>query len=368
MSYFNTRAISMVLASSLLGACGADSVETSTDVIPGIGEGVLELRTDMKADTDIAGVRYEATQVNCETGEATGAEPVEAITDLSDVRLPGMIGPFEDSPLDRGSSHIIADQYFVLPAGCYDVLATPVDAEGNDSQDCGPARQDRVEVRDSETTEIMMISQCVGPAVGGLDVILAFNHPPVIVNLEYEPDKFVFECEELELCVTVSDPDNDPVEIVWSRVGGQPWFAGPEVVREQQRDLRTGEITECIQVAANVTGRHNFRVEVFDLLHHDGELRRFEEWYAEFSVPQQSRDTLNSHFYVNWDIEAACFDDESGELMPFEGAREIQRADECRWVRPVDFYCSPHYLSPEERAIYCPGGELDPAAVYPACE
>lgn len=331
----------------------------------GVGEGILALSADMNAPTDIAGAAYTITPIDCATGRPTGEPAVEAESALSDVRLPGMIGQFEDNPLDTHSSHVMADQYFVLPAGCYAVEATLLDQDGNPSADCGSAAFERVRVRDGETTEIMLIAQCEGPAVGGLDVILVVNHPPELIDLTYDHDKFAFECQYITICATFYDPDHDPLDIEWSCIGGGGFAAGPEVV-SRVADPLTHEVTECVQVAAAETGRHDFRVDAFDLLHFAGRMRRFEDWHADAGAPQQSRDGIRSMFYVNWDIEAACYDAATGELRPLPGAEDIERAPGCDWMSPAEFYCSPVYVDDPE--VFCPGGQFDPSTVYPACD
>lgn len=348
-------------AAPALSGCGEDLVESTAATAAPTGSGALALRTDMNADTGVVGVHYRAAPVDCETGQTLDGELVEAVTDLSDVRLPGMIPGFEDSPLDAGSSHVMADQYLVLPAGCYDVVATPVDEAGNASEDCSPAVQPGVQVYDGVTTEILLVSQCGGPQVGGLDVILTLNHPPQLVDLTYGPDKFLFECEMLTLCATFHDPDGDPMRIEWSNVG-HDWAMGPAPV---SRTFEDGTVTECVQVAGSMTGRYDFEVQAFDLLHADGALMTFEQWHAERGVPRQSRDGIASHWYVNWDTEARCID-EAGALQLLPGAREIQRAPACNWISPERFFCNPGYVDDVEAT--CPGGTFDPSTVYPACD
>ncbi len=367
MSFYSTvcsRSLcALTIAAAAAAGCGtdADIEKPGPDGGPAVGSGALALRTDMNADTGVVGVHYRAAPVDCATGETLAGDIKEAVTDLSDVRLPGMIPGFENRPLDAGSSHIMADQYLVLPAGCYDVVATPIDAEGNASEACAPAVQPAVEVLDGVTTEILLISQCGGPQVGGLDVILTLNHPPELVDLTYGPDKFLFECEYLTLCATFRDPDGDPMRIEWANTG-RGWSAGPEPV---SRTFEDGAVTECVRVAASVRGQYDFEVTAYDLLHAEGALMTFEDWHAERGVPRASRDSIASHWYVNWDTEARCIDD-AGELQLLPGAREIDRAPGCGWMEPAAFFCSPRYVDDLETT--CPGGEFDPSAVYPACE
>ena len=176
----------------------------------------LALSADVLGSTDIAAVRFDVTEVACTpgNGDSVTGETWTATTDFEDMFLPGGIPTFEDKPYDADSSHMFADRYFLLPAGCYDVLVTPLDQAGADSSDCASAHQDGVEVVDGETTEILLISQCQGPARGGLDVIATINHPPEIDDLTFNPSKFVATCEGTVVCVTASDPDGDPLEWV----------------------------------------------------------------------------------------------------------------------------------------------------------
>ncbi|MCA9539678.1 MAG: hypothetical protein KC620_12365 [Myxococcales bacterium] len=361
---FRFRASHLMLTASLAVGC-SDESHFGPAVEPGapFGEGVLALRVDMNADTDVVGVEYEAVPVDCTSGlPVAGVESRLAVSDLADVRLPGMIPGFEDRPLDAASSHVMADQYLVLPAGCYDVIGTPIDSDGRASADCASAIEVGVEVVDGQTTEILMISQCQGPPVGGLDAILALNHPPVLVDLTYEPDKFAFECEFVTLCATFADPDRDPLRLVWNNLG-RGWSAGPDL---RSREYSDGAVTECVRVAGGGNGRYDFRVEAFDLLHHDGGLLTFEDWYALRGMPQRSRDGIDSHWYVNWDTEARCLDPETGELELLPGAREIERAPGCGWIEPANFFCNPNYV--DNLDVTCPGGVFNPGAVYPSCQ
>jgi hypothetical protein len=180
----------------------------------------LALTFDVLANTDVGGFSFTATEVNCATGAAViPANVVNVTEDLEDMFFPGTGGAFEDAPFDGGSQHIFSDHFFTLSVGCYDVTVQPVTDAGSDSSDCASASQSGVEVLDGATTEIVLISQCVGdPSTGGLDVVAAINHPPVIDYLSYNPSKFICG-DRTTICVSAHDVDDDPVTIVASGEG-----------------------------------------------------------------------------------------------------------------------------------------------------
>lgn len=203
------RHLQRLAAAMLLGATAC------VGGAPGIDQGALQLTVDLLADTDVAGFTYTVTQVDCDTGEPIEPPYVETFTeDLEDAFLPGGNGTFEDAPYDAGSTHLFSDHFFWLPEGCYDVVAQPVDADGNPSGDCAPATADAVPVFDGQVTEIVLISQCEGDPAGGLDIVATLNHPPEILDVTYDDSKFT--CDEVTVCIEVYDPDGDPMDIVWS--------------------------------------------------------------------------------------------------------------------------------------------------------
>jgi hypothetical protein len=261
----------------------------------------LELTTDVLADTDLGGVRYTVTQVDCNTGAPVTPGYTESVdVDLADMYIPGGNGTFEDAPYDADSQHLFADQYFDLAPGCYDVLAEPIQENGDLSEDCWSAHQDGVEVFASSTTEILLIMQCRGEDNGGLDVIASANHPPQVDDLQFEPSKFTCE-EQTRVCVTVSDPDSDPTEVTWEIA------AGAQIVTTTQQTNADGETVACATIESSTPGTYQVTATVLDLGYNaNGDLVPIEDLLVAQGDPHPSRATLK--FPVHMLSEEACID------------------------------------------------------------
>ena len=289
-----TRSLLISLSLVSIGGCMTDGDVITPDRTTG-----LALSADVLGSTDVSGVHFRVTEAPCSAGDTVGGATWEATTDFEDMYLPGDIPLFEDKPYDAGSSHMFADRYFLLPAGCYDVLVTPLNQTGAASQDCFSAHEDAIEVVDGKTTEITLISQCQGPARGGLDVIATINHPPQIDDITYEPSKFVATCEGAEVCVTASDPDGDPLEWSWAQTNGGPLAGGIVTSTEVHAD---GSMTQCATLSPNEIGAYEFEVEVFDLAYDDaGELARIEDLLSAQGDPHESRDAIAFPLYQGVD-------------------------------------------------------------------
>lgn len=133
-----------------------------------------------------------------------------------------------------GSFRPFADALFVLSPGDYRVCANPLAGELPSAQ-CGVATVD-VTVSASQTTEVLLISQCSGQSRGGLDVIVALNQPPQIDAVNLNPGKFISVCEALAVNVTAQDPNQDPLSYAFAlgsdvgtlrAEGSQATFSGP---------------------------------------------------------------------------------------------------------------------------------------------
>jgi hypothetical protein len=123
--------------------------------------------------------------------------------------LPGNFG-VENLPFVTGSSHRFTDYFQTLAAGCYTVEATPIAEVGGVPTPyaaCAPARK-TAEVVAGQTTEIVMISQCVGTDPGALDSLVVLNHDPEIVDLWFPHSKF--GCK-IAMCFSINDVDGDPM-------------------------------------------------------------------------------------------------------------------------------------------------------------
>lgn len=244
------------LAAVTLGACGSGEEPGDAPEDPLIGQTGVALRSDILADTDVAGMAYAITPVDCDTGQAID-DAITAEHDLEDLLLPGGNPGFADQPFDPASGHLFADHFQALAPGCYDVSVQPIDADGDPSDDCAPATASGVEVAAEEVTEILLISQCVSDQLGGLDVIAALNHAPELVDVRYEPSKFT--CGgETTICVTASDADGDPLTLVAMAGEGVELSPGEETTHDD------GTLTQCVDVRVPAPGSYDVTLTVYD--------------------------------------------------------------------------------------------------------
>ena len=259
----------------------------------------MALTMDILADTDVAGMRYEIDRVACPGGDGD-FEPwsADAEVDLEDLLLPGGLDAFEDQPLDGESAHLFADYFTMTPAGCYDVTVTPLDEDGEPSDDCATASAEGVEVEDGETTEILLVSQCDGPERGALDTVAVVNHPPTLDAVTYNPSKFTTCGDTVEICATATDPDGDPIEFDWDFPEGLTVEAGPI-----GSDGET--TTQCASVIAESGDSYNIDLTVYDLFVEDGELVRAEDWLQARGEDEESHDDLTFPLHVQCD-EPIC--------------------------------------------------------------
>ncbi len=271
-----------------LGIMGCVDAPGPIDTDEGERTATLALNVSMSGGNDVEKMRFEVTRCH------TGLKWTET-RKLEDMYLPGGIPSFEGEPYDEDSTHLFADQYFLLKAGCYNVKVTPLDKWGRRSDDCFAAHAWGERVYDGETTEVLLISQCQGPARGGLDVIGTLNNPPVIDDLTFDPSKFVTDCEGTKVCVTVSDPDNDPLEIVWKKLSG-PHTPTPHIIRT--RVNQDGSITQCAKIKPRKKGDLEYAVKVYDRAYDEyGKLTRIESLLAAQGDPNPSRDSIKFPIY-----------------------------------------------------------------------
>ena len=161
-----------------LAACGPGGTPDATGNLQLVGQAVTA--------QDIAGILYE---VSCEDGtSSTEYVPMEeeGLPEHIDLSLAGQ--PF-------------ADLFMVLPPGDCTVTATAMLGPGEPAPGCGAVSQDVTIVAD-ETTEIVLVIQCEADPVGALDVITVVTDAPSIVDVVYDPSKFIVQCEEVNITVT----------------------------------------------------------------------------------------------------------------------------------------------------------------------
>lgn len=288
---------SFIAASMLAGCTQVEQQDTQQDPLSRTG---MALTTDILSDTDVAGIAYTITGVDCITGEPLDpALVINEVKDLEDLVLPGGNQDLNDRPFDADSQHLFADAFFLLPEGCYDVFTQPIQEGGEASADCAAASQDAVPVFDGQTTEILLINQCENDGVGGLDVISALNHEPQLLDVRYEPSKFT--CEgETRICAVAQDDDNDPLLFTWSSQD-----EGVTIGEVIETALEEGGIESCAQIILANPGDYTITLVVQDLANNgEGETVTIESLLAEQGNPLESRDEID--LLVHAMSEEAC--------------------------------------------------------------
>jgi len=353
LSLFTLPAIGLVALGGCLGG-PADGDAT----------GAL-LSLDYFGDTDVVGFHYTVTNVSC-AGEPIVPNSWEFNVNLADNIFPGMVTHVE-SVLDPDSRHLGADLFVSLEPGCYVVEAAPAASlDVNDSSvwtssaDCSVATSDSIEVVDGWTTEApVLVSQCVGDPIGALDQTVVLNHPPVF-TLEID-EKYNYECESVEACITFSDADDDPMEVVFERISGSSLFdldQGTPTVIGFEDGHRVWQ--QCATVTTRWTGSYEIGVTVWDLANDGGNPVRFED-----IVGPDSHDYLHFPIHTNWIEEPLCFD-AGGNLVNAPGS-EILRAPGCGWTSAEEWYCVQGNADPATIGFLCDGNDLIEEALYPEC-
>jgi hypothetical protein len=260
----------------------------------------------LDAQSDVAAMRFTLQRVSC-AGEPIEDFSISVDKPLEDIRLPGGIPGFEDSPLDSDSEHVFADMFLDVAPGCYNAITQPLAVGGASSVRCAAATASGIQVNAGATTELLLINQCQGEGRGAVDIISGLNHPPALVRLAFTRSKFVMQCHVQEVCATVKDPENDPVEFVWTQVSGPPLRAEPWVARtEQEAD---GSVTQCVGMVPETPGQYGMKVTAYDLLHNPagGGLMRIEDYLAQQGNPLPSRVELSFPFYAAEDgVPGGC--------------------------------------------------------------
>lgn len=240
-------------------------------------------------------VRLDYFEVDC----GSGARLSEGLTASAMIRTgsaeltPGIPG-LEDLPLDHASKHRYYDHMQTLRPGCFDVIATPVDASGALDARCKPAQRSNVVVELGKTREIVLINQCELLGNGGLDSIVVRNHPPTVEGVSFETTKFG-ECDQdMVVCATATDVDGDPMRFQWQQLPGAVPSLGSGTTVLQSVSPIPGTRKECVLYRPTALGRYDIKVEVFDLARVDGQLREFSEITEEGHI---SKGELDFFFY-----------------------------------------------------------------------
>jgi hypothetical protein len=277
-----------------LVSCQSKDPGQGGDPAGATGQTGLALETAVNegsSPTGVAQMQYDIGRIACMDGDNFDALHRSVTVQLEDIKLPGGIAAFDNSPLDKSSAHPFSDHFELLPAGCYDVRGTPLGKDGNASTECAPAWSNGARVNDGQTTEIFLISQCKGAAVGALDAVIALNQPPELTQLTFTPSKFIVQGKSAKVCATARDPNGDPLQFAWAHLDNQACNA-PVVVSNDGS-------TECVTITPMNAGSYTFQVQVYDMIHDEtGQLVRIEDWLRAHGYPNTSHASLQFPLYV----------------------------------------------------------------------
>lgn len=224
-----------------------------------------------------------------------GGGTVENVTpELEETVVPNGIREFEEKPYDADSRHRLADSYFYLDAGCYDVHVEPLDANGQPVSTCRRAAREKVRVRDGRTKEVLLIAQCKGEPRGGLDVLGTVNHEPEIEGPVFQPSKIV-ECpREVTICISATDPDDDPMRSTFKLIRGPTPLTPPTFSQPVDRN---GRIEDCVSFRPG-QGVWKWKYKVWDRVWDQGQLVDLEDFARQTqSVSASSHDVLTFPLY-----------------------------------------------------------------------
>lgn len=306
---------SVLAMSTLLAACG------DVDGAPAAGadaehrNGSLRVYSGPGAakTSDVALIKYTVT--SC-AGAAVEFVNTAIVALDKQMVLPGGIDQFKDAPLHNKSSHLFADHFQVLPAGCYDVVAQPLKADKQPSQHCQQASASGLNVIEAATTETMLLVQCQTPDPGGLDSITVINHEPQITNITFkrtdkdgklvEGSKFACGFDN-HICVLAHEPDNDPMKFKLSTsIAGDD---GACTVDPLPRGEEATPGEQCFKISCNSGGRVDIKATVFDMIRHESKgLITFEEYFSSIGDAKSSRAELAFMSYLGGqkDCEKPC--------------------------------------------------------------
>jgi hypothetical protein len=121
------------------------------------------------------------------------------------------------APID---GHSFASALLVLAPGSYRVCASPL-AGAAASAECEAVSAEAA-VTANQTTEVDLVSQCLGDPNGGLAPVVSLNKPPRIDSVTADPATHLTVCETLELAVAASDPEGDALSYAWTVLEGSP--------------------------------------------------------------------------------------------------------------------------------------------------
>jgi hypothetical protein len=194
--------------------------------------------------------------------------------------LPDGLMVFQDKPLDSsaaGSAHRYSDGLFVVDADtCKVVRSTPLKGSGVGSEDCFPAAKTIDGVPAGLTKEVVIVNQCKGRPKAIIDAVAALNNPPQLLDVKFtkdkgEPTTKFSSCEPFRICISVIDPDHDPLSWALTEVDDKGAPVSPSNVSiVQAKDYPQTDdkavSTNCWDVQAGTEGTHELQVVVKDLV------------------------------------------------------------------------------------------------------
>ena len=167
---------------------------------------------------------------------------------LASVRL-NIIGPQHDCD-DRGEAeHVVpvvdplpwVDTIFVLPVGRYTLCLHGLDAGGQVIPDCAGGAGG-VMVAANATTAVSTVLSCGQPR-GAVSVHVDLNHSPVIDSFTMvPPNPYITRCTLVELKVTASDQEGDPIAYSWQWLDRVPLVLFPLDQAETTLPRRPGRL------------------------------------------------------------------------------------------------------------------------------
>lgn len=339
----------------LLSAAGCTA---TTD----LGTGA-KLSVDYFGGTDAVGFHFTVDRVACYEGESFERSKTEFNVNLLDSIVPAMVTVVEET-FDADSRHLAADLFTSLPAGCYDVEAAPasymdvdVASDWKPSADCSVASLAGVEVEESVTTDVVLFSQCVGDEAGALDTTVVINNPPYL-TVEID-EKFNYECETVEVCVTGFDANDDPIAFAWDFTGAYAKSISDKKIVGFEAGHRVWQ--QCADVTTRFTKTYDFSVSIYDL---DATGARFED---RDDVTDSSA-TMQFPVHTNWIEEPMCMNAE-GDAVAAAGS-SVERYAGCAYTTAEAYYCNAantYEVDADVRSFLCKETVLVESALYPTC-
>lgn len=182
----------------------------------------------IQPDSSVMALRFESigqTETSC--GEAAGirveiapADDPSAVQTCEAYWAPTTVSdPFTGEAQDDGQ-HMVADCFFVLSPGTYDIESIQViDGDANALECCDADYPATADVMEGQTTEFGAALSCDVVGSGALDVYGWLNRAPIVNQMTISPSKFSNTCGLIQVDAQATDPEGDTVEYGWQVTG-----------------------------------------------------------------------------------------------------------------------------------------------------